>query len=364
MARSKKVLAAALVLVLAVAAATGAVGTRFSFANAMNFGTSPIGQVMLLPFLPFTSILASQSIKEVLAYSAISGAILIGLVALIVKLDTNYTEASLGASQRMAKRLVDARSGRVTFNRGNAFMMRYSVATLPRLNGAGPIAWHQLTSLLRSVGNLAIFLLVLSAGMMVPILMTDSTVIRQVLAVMIAMSVFLLPQFIQYDFRSEVDRMAVLKALPLRPMAIVCGELLTPISVTLLVQAVMLGVIAVIGGVEPRVLAAISAFLIPANFLIYAVENFVFLMFPFRIYGNGQDLQTVVRIVLTMMLKMSLIAVLGGTAAGLGGLVYYLTQSDIPAFATAWICTVACCAAMLPAISWAFQRFDPASDTP
>lgn len=364
-ARSKKGMLGLLVVVLVAAMATGAFGTRLSTSTLVSFGSSQVGRIVLSPFVPFTSVLAASSLSEILMNSAICLTMLVGLVALILRLDANHTEASLGASQRMAKQLAAARSGRLAFNQGNAFLERYSMPQLPRLGGAGAIGWYQLTSLLRSAGHLALFLIIIGGVMMAPILMSDTIVIRQVLAVMVAMSVFMLPQFIQYDFRSDIDRMPVLKALPLNPLAIVCGELIAPVLVTVAVQLLMIAIILAIGGAEQKVVVLIAAFLVPVDVLIYMVENFVFLLFPFRVGpNNGQDLQNVIRVMLTMLLKMLLIGVFCGVAAGLGGLTYYLTHSEAFAYATGWLCTLACCAGLLPAMSWAFRKFDPATDTP
>jgi hypothetical protein len=210
-----------------------------------------------------------------------------------------------------------------------------------------------------------IFVGILGSVMAAPIFMSESLVLRQVLVAIITMSVFLLPQFIQYDFRAEIDRMAVLKSLPLHPIAVVCGELLAPVLVTLLVQAGMIGLVVVLGGIDTKVLLLIGAFVVPVDFLIYMAENFVFLLFPFRTGpNNGQDLQTMLRVMLTMLLKFTLVCGLLGAAAGLGALTYYFTEAEMSAYAVAWVTVMAFCAGLLPAIGWAFNKFDPALDTP
>ncbi len=364
-ARSKKVIGGIVVVVLLASLATGALGMQLSFDNVVKFGESRLGKGLLSPFLPFGSVLAAADLNEVASNAAVCLGIILAVIFLILKLDVNHTEASLGASERMAKRVEDARRGRVIHNKGNGFLQRFSVPALPRLQGAGPIAWHQLTALLRSAGTLAIFIGILGSAMSAPLLMSKSLVLRQALVAVITMSVFLLPQFIQYDFRAEIDRMPVLKALPLNPIAIVCGELLAPVLVTLLVQMGMIGLAVLLGGIDTRMLLLIGAFVIPVDFLIYMAENFVFLLFPFRLGpNNGQDLQTMLRVMLTMLLKFGLICALLGAAAGLGGLVYYFTKTEIAAYVIAWVTVVASCVGLLAALGWAFKRFDPAMDTP
>lgn len=364
-ARSRKGLLILLVILVVVAFATGSLGSNLSISSVTDFAKSPLGQKVLLPFLPFTSVMTAANYGDLLKWVGVSVSILLGFVFVILRLDINHTEASLAASQRMATRVADARRGRVAFNKGNTFLKRFSVPQLPRLGGAGPIAWHQLTALLRSAGNLGIFLLILGGALMAPLVMSGSVVVKQVLILMGTMSVLLLPQFIQYDFRSEIDRMAVLKALPLSPLAVCCGELLAPILATLVVQFILLGLIVLIGAADVTILVYVAVFLLPVDMLIYAVENFVFLLFPFRMGPtNGQDLQNMLRVMLTMMVKMLLLGSCAGIALGFGALCYFVTEQWSLSIAVGWVTTLACSAAVLPALAWAFHRFDPASDTP
>ena len=364
--RSRKGLAVVLVVIVGAAFATGSLGTQLSLENATTFAGSPFGQKVLTPFLPFSSVLASTSMPALAKSAGICVAILIGLIAVVLRLDLNHTEASVAASQRMAKRVSDARRGQIAFNKGNSFLKGFSVPKLPRLFGAGPIAWHQLTTLLRSAGSLTFFVVIVGGAVTFPMLMNSNVDPKQLMTTVIMLSVFMLPQFIQYDFRSELDRMSVLKALPVHPMALCLGELLAPVLAILVVQVVVLCLALALGGPELlSLIGLIAAFAIPADFLIYAVENFVFLLFPFRMGPGGeQGLQNMARVMITMLLKLLLILLFTGLAGGLGGLCFYLSDNQFLAFAVAWVITLLSCGALLPALAWAFNRFDPATDTP
>lgn len=364
-ARGRKGVLFLLVGIVIAAIATGAMQLELSLTTATDFAASSLGQKVLSPFRPFSSVLASTTYPELGRWAGVSFAIIVGLSLLILRLDLNHTEASLAASQRIAKRMTDARSGRLAFNQGNSFLKRFSVPKLPRLFGAGPIAWHQLTALLRSAGSLTMFVVIIGGAISAPMLMSQSVEAKQLVVTMAMMTVFLLPQFIQYDFRSELDRMTVLKALPLNPIAICFGELMAPLLATLIVQVIMLCLVLTVGGADSKLTLTIAAFVLPVDFLVYAVENFVFLLFPFRMGpGQEQGLQNMVRVMGTMVLKFLLIGLFAGTAGGLGGLCYYLTKNEVPAIGVAWIITVISCTTLLPALAWAFRRFDPASDTP
>ncbi len=186
------------------------------------------------------------------------------------------------------------------------------------------------------------------------------------LPVLAGMSVFLVPQFVQFDFRAEVDRMSVLKSLPLKPVAVVIGELLAPVTVIVSVQMIFLIGAGISGSVSREMLFWFAAFLVPVDVLIYESENLVFLMFPYRQpSGNsGQSLPAMTRAIMTMLLKMLMFAAIAAVAAGLGGLVYWLTSDRTMGLSVAWIATMVGCLALLPALAWAFKRFDPAMDTP
>jgi hypothetical protein len=134
-------------------------------------------------------------------------------------------------------------------------------------------------------------------------------------------------------------------------MALCLGELLAPVLAILVVQVVVLCLALALGGPELlSLIGLIAAFAIPADFLIYAVENFVFLLFPFRMGPGGeQGLQNMARVMITMLLKLLLILLFTGLAGGLGGLCFYLSDNQFLAFAVAWVITLLSCGALLPA---------------
>ena len=50
----------------------------------------------------------------------------------------------------------------------------------------------------------------------------------------------LLPTAVRYDFRRDLDRMAMLKSLPISPAATVIGQTITPILIATVFQAIVL----------------------------------------------------------------------------------------------------------------------------
>ena len=66
-------------------------------------------------------------------------------------------------------------------------------------------------------------------------------------------SVFL-TQRITFDFRGDLDHMDVLKSLPLRPIAVVLGELLTPVFVLTVLQLLIAVVATALSLMPPHIL--------------------------------------------------------------------------------------------------------------
>lgn len=368
-ARSKRVLVGLVAVGVVGAMAAGTAGSRLSLESLMSFVESPGGRILLAPFVPYASVLAAETLAAAAFFGVLAAAINFSLIALILRLDGHFMEASVAATQRVADQIAASRAGRIEFKRGNRWFGAIRIPLLPRLGGAGPVAWHQLTAMSRSAGGILVFVAILTGIMAAPAILASQSVTSReaghVLPVLAAMSIFLLPQFLPFDFRGEVDRMPTLKSLPLHPLTVAIGELATPVLAVCVVQVVGLAVAAVLGSVEREALLVLGAFLLPANLLVIAAENLVFLLFPFRVAhaGGGQDLQAMFRVWLTMMLKMLLIALSAGVAAAFGGLTYWASDSPVAGFVVAWMATAGCCMAFLPAIAWAFAKFDPASDS-
>ena len=126
-------------------------------------------------------------------------------------------------------------------------------------------------------------------------------------------------QLLQFDFRSDLDRIDVLKTLPASPAAIVLGELLAPVVFATLYE---LPFVIAIGLVQPEWLLIIvsGVVLVPTiNLFVFAFENLVFLWFPCRLANLGAgDFQAFGRQMLVMAVKFMLVGIGGGLAAAAG----------------------------------------------
>jgi hypothetical protein len=114
-------------------------------------------------------------------------------------------------------------------------------------------------------------------------------------------SFLLLPAALKFDFRRDVDRIAILKSLPVRPAAVVTGQLATPILIASAYQLAVLLITVLIYPVHPGLLVAAFVLLAPLNILIFALDNLIYLLYPYRL--NQEGLEIFLRTTLTFTAK-------------------------------------------------------------
>src|SRR5262249_38805891 len=129
----------------------------------------------------------------------------------------------------------------------------------------------------------------------------------------------------------DFDRLAVLKSLPIKPAAAVLGQTLAPILLATLFQAAVLAVAIVVRSVPPHYLIATMLVMIPLNALVFALDNLIFLLYPYRVQQEG--LEVFFRTMLTFTGKGLLFA--AGLAAIAGwGFAAAATTREIAAWTT------------------------------
>jgi hypothetical protein len=186
------------------------------------------------------------------------------------------------------------------------------------------------------------------------------------LGTMVAMLGLFMPSLLTFDFRADLDRMEVLKTLPLPAWRIVVGQLLAPVLLVTVVQIVMLAALQVVlGAFEPLLLAA-PPFMLSFNFFVFGVENLIFLWFPTRqLAATPGDLQNFVRVMVLWLVKLMLLMVIFGIGGALAVIAYFIAgDSYVAAGITAWLCVTLCALGIVPLLCLAFDRFDVAADTP
>src|SRR5205807_1771367 len=119
-----------------------------------------------------------------------------------------------------------------------------------------------------------------------------------------------------------------------------------------------------------------AAYAVPFNFLLFAMENLFFLLFPTRLAAaTPGDFQALGRNVLFLLAKM-LVLTLVLFLAALAGVVAWLATggtlvngqltggSATAAWLAGWPVVALCGTALLPLIAYAFHAFDVGRDTP
>ena len=233
---------------------------------------------------------------------------------------------------------------------------------LPMMRGAGPIAWYQATAALRSMGGIIIVLGVMlgSLGLMFFIMIRNHEALYSMLGVAWGVTFFLLPLQLQFDFRGDIDRMDLLKTLPCSPYVIAAGEMLAPVCAMSAVHLILgLGMLAA-GYSHPEFVLVGLLFVVPVNFIVIAMENLAFLLFPVRMtVGEAPGPQVAMRQMMMMFVKTIFVLMLTGFAALMGLVAHKLTGQIAVGIVVAWLVVVAFSAGLLPVLGWAFARFDP-----
>jgi hypothetical protein len=261
------------------------------------------------------------------------------------------------------------------------------VPDLPYLGGIGPVLWRQLTTALRGLGRVGlvfgIVCVLVAAPMVSRIDSNEEGAPGMMLAGMVVWLTFLFSQLVPFDFRGDVDRIATLKTLPLAAWRLTLGQLLAPVLLITAVQWTILLAVRVLYPEEGERMLIVAAFAPPFNFLLFAVENLLFLRFPVRaIATTPGDFQAMGRNLLLMLAKMAALLMVAFAAAITAVLVGLLSRFTVgmisdgfdseraqsTAFlaggSAAWLIVLISGIALVPLIARAFNAFDVGRDTP
>jgi hypothetical protein len=298
------------------------------------------------------------------------------LLLLVFLLDAQYLETAAAASERAYARLQRLRSSGAVAAASSTGTARVSLPSLPWWGGAGPLAWRQLTTALRSRRPLLIFLGVFTLVVVGPRLAASDAVedrpfVGWLLATtLLGMTLAVLTPLLTFDFRGDLDRMDVLKALPVAPAWLALGQLFAPVLLLSLVQVAVVALAQLLWGGVGALLIGVALYALPFNFLSLGVENLLFLWFPVRLQPAAPgDFQMMGRQTLMMAIKFAALGLALGPAVGVGVAIYGIAyafgvDATGPAVAAAWLILAGFALGTLPLLARAFRAFDVARDTP
>jgi hypothetical protein len=337
---------------------------------------TPAFRVVLAPFHWYTQVFTARTwgiemLKPLIL--GVTGNLV--LLALVFGLDAPYLEAAAGASDRINSRLQRIRSGGAAAAwQAPSLKARFSIPDLPWWGGAGPVAWRQLTAITRSRGPLVVFVVFsFTLGITGFIGLKESqetTNLAPIVGSIVAWLSIFMTAMVPFDFRGDLDRMEVLKTLPIRPSRLVVGQLAAPV---LLISAFQVCALLFTAGMVGHIdwfFGATMAFILPFNFLLFEIENLLFLWYPVRMAAAAVgDFQAMGRNMLLMFAKMVVLGAVGVILGVVGGISYLVVHlAGGPAWLVTgiavWFVFVGCAAALVPLIALAFSRFDVTRDTP
>jgi len=330
-------------------------------------GDSVLARIVLAPFVVLTRTFAAEHIwPDLILWAAISIAMIVALIAAILRLDSHFIESSLTATETMLARVRHMRSGGHAF--GAAKPVRgLRIGMLPRMGGVGSLAWRQLMMALRGARGLLLMLLMITLGVG-PMLWMASEHEGAIIPLLIMGGMwllFILPSMVRFDFRGDLARMDALKALPLQPWAVAAGQMLAPVLVlTFMAWLIAAAVI----GFAPRYTrgAAVAAIIAPAAIgLVVGLENVTFLMFPTaQTMSTPGDMSVMGRAMVVMFAKMIGLMIALGLAVGVAALVLLATGSWPLTLAAGWLLLAGGALATVPIAARLFATFDLSMDKP
>jgi hypothetical protein len=336
---------------------------------------APALVVVLTPFRWYVNAFTATQYWPELAQWVLPGlAVDIGLVVIVFALDAHYLETAANAGEKIYANLQKMRSGGLAAAfQSRPGKARFRLPDLPWWGGIGPIAWRQLTAAPRSHGLMG-YILLLAVILVIPIIVSQKTdPLQSHLAPLtigfMAWISFLLTPMITFDFRSDLDRMDVLKTVPLRASRIVLGQLLTPVLITTLVQWLLLVILIFLGHRFDILLGAI-VFVVPFNLLLFGIDNLLFLWYPTPpVAATAGSFQMMGRNMLLMMAKFIFVGLIGGATGLVAVPVYFLMDlaqgpSWLASLTVAWLLLTGFAIGLVPLVALAFRRFDVARDMP
>ena len=358
--------------VLAAAALAGAFGGRGGRELLLELERSEIAQVLLAPFRWFVNAFTAERLwPDLVQWAALGLLVNVGVLAVVFALDAHYLETSAAASERAYTRLQRLRQGGPAMAAPPAAgWARLRVPALPAWGGIGAVAWRQLVTAVRSPRWLLVVLIL--GGMIVyPALAgRDRSGPPEfsgvfVLVLLFGLALFV-PPLLPFDFRADIDRMDVLKTLPLPAWRLVVGQLLVPVLLVSLLQAILIAVLVALGETAAPLLLGGAAFILPVNCLLFGLDNLLFLWFPTRqAHAGPGDLQAMGRQILVWMAKFLVLQVLLGVAFLFGLVIFLLTGMSLAAGAVVgWLVLAGFVVGLVPLIGVAFRHFDVARDIP
>ena len=330
--------------------------------------TTWYGATLLAPFRWIAHVIVCQTLTPVIfAKLAMTFAVVIGLAKSVPLFDRYFFNRKVESDRR---KFVDLK--KTSDKPDSPCKAKPTIAAPSHLYGAGSLVWRQMQGAWTYRYSLMVSLLIPSILSCMPSFtgVTGFALVANTVGALCFYSMILLPASLKFDFRRDVDRLTVLKSLPIAPFWIVAGQLAVPILLSIGFQLFTLMVVMAISPYNPLYILGGMLILVPINFFIFSFENVAFLWYPYRM--NQEGMQVLMRSILVFTAK-SLIFLMGFAATFIwvlaakwicGTYLADIAWLDVPyVFAGGMfaLITTTSLVAFWSVVN-AFTRFDPSAD--
>lgn len=336
---------------------------------------SPIVQYGLEPLRWFFRVWsATQFDGRFMVYVGLSLLVNVLLFVAVLRLDSYYLETAARIAARRAAILERLRHGGLANasapELGRAVRSRWP--NPPWLWGAGPIFWRQCVTAWRSrlgFPVLVVTTVIALGGMGFSIVTSEKGIPASLPWAVVATGLTLslmLNHAVAFDFRADLDRIEVLKSLPLSSWQVSMAQLLVPTVILSAYQIIFTVLVFAVFGEIGWLVVAVALLSWPVNLLLVGIENALFLIFPTRVApATPGDFTQAFRQMATMFVKVIGLAIGFLLMLAAGGLANWLTGGSRPVtLVVAWVAAVGTSLLPVPFVAYAFDRFDVARDTP
>ena len=289
----------------------GSLGFMFSLLQGLSEQANTVwGWCLLYPFAQITKLILATRVDPAFAYNAFVGLVsILSAFWLLLKLDGWM----LGRTEWLERKNFDR------LNRSNGFSSveekMQNLGTRPKyrvpfFGGAGPLAWRQCLGFWSYKKPM---LVALGIPFLLCCLPAFSDVrgillLANVSAAVVFYSFLLLPTTCKFDFRRDVDRLVMLKSLPVTSTQVVLGQVAGPVLLTIVFQSLVFLAAFCLNPSYPFYLSLLAiAVMLPLNTVIFGFENLLFLYYPHRL--NQEGIHVFVRTILAFTAKGFVFAV-------------------------------------------------------
>ena len=337
--------------------------------DLFGLATTPVGSALMALFSPFSQLILTERLSlHTLFFALTSFGLVGGLASSIYFIDGWMLKRRKVREKQDYERGLSTTSQLAAKNRKTS----HRVGVPMRLNGFGSILWRQLLGAYHYRMTLAISLGLPVLLCCLPLFAKHSplSLLINVVGSVVFYSFLLLPSALMLDFRRDISRMAVLKSLPITPLAMTLGQLAAPVLICSMFQWVVLLIAFWVSPIVAWQAILAGVLLVPVNVLIFAIENFIFMMAPYR--HNQEGVDVFLRTILTFTAKGILFGIALAVTIGWALASKSLGQ-NLAAFPWAgpvifgigiWLFTCLVSSGFVYGLVRIYDRFDPSQDLP